>query len=102
MKKEDETITIISDDVRLEIATQIVDYFQEAMKRSDTALFSDVTATINAMKNDKTIMHLIEIAERAKDDVECVSLPTTKDFDNIIKSALLLLLLESRQESNIN
>jgi hypothetical protein len=47
------------------------------------------------MKNDKTIMHLIEIAERAKDDVECVSLPT-KDFNNIVKSALLLLVLESR------
>jgi len=35
------------------------------MKQNDTAFFSDVAAIVNAMKNDKTIMHLIDIAEWA-------------------------------------
>jgi len=45
------------------------------------------------MKNQKSILYLVEINEQAKGDAEMIELPTDKEFDTIAKSALLLSVL---------
>ena len=55
---------------------------------------------MNAMKSEKAINSLLEIAEKARGDIECVELPRGIDVVNSL--ALLLLLLQSRKDSNIN
>lgn len=75
---------------------------QSVVKSNSTAALSDVASVVNLMKNPRVFMYLVDISERAKGDAEMVELPTDKDFDTTAKSALLLSLLQSRPDSNVN
>jgi hypothetical protein len=98
----DVSTVVISDDVRLEIANEICLSLQSALKSNNTAALSDVAAIVNTMKKEQTLTFLKDIADRAKGDAEMVELPSDRDFDITAKSALLLFVLQSRTQSNVN
>ena len=92
----------ISDAFRFELASELISSLQAVIKSGNTASLSDVASIVNQMKNQKTILYLVDIKERAKGDAEMIELPKDKEFDTIAKSALLLSVLQSRPESNVN
>jgi len=63
---------------------------------------ADIGAIVNSMKSDKTIMQIVNIADKANGDVESVLLPPSDQVDSVTMAALQLLLLQSRSEPNID
>jgi len=85
--------TPISDAIRLQVISETIESLQTTIKSSNTAALSNVAAISAQMKNERTLLYLIEIADKSKGDAEMIELPTERDFDATVKSALILSAL---------
>jgi hypothetical protein len=91
----------VSDQVRLSVVTETIDSLQSVIKSGDTGVLSNVAAIVTQMKNEKTLFYLVDIAEKSKGDPDMIELPTERDFDTIVKAALMLCALQTRTDPNI-
>jgi hypothetical protein len=93
--------TPISDAIRLQVISETIESLQTTIKSSNTAALSNVAAISAQMKNERTLLYLIEIADKSKGDAEMIELPTERDFDATVKSALILSALWTRADPNV-
>lgn len=100
--KTDDLPRFISDEIRLAVVSELVDSMKAPLKSGNTAGLSNVAAITAQIKQDRTLLYLVEIAEKCKGDADLLELPTDREFDLTVKAALMLAALQSRAESNVN
>lgn len=62
----------VQDDVRLEVAQEVVESLQQVLRSNNTADLSNVAAIIDQLKSARTVTYLTEIANLVKGDPELV------------------------------
>lgn len=88
--------------MRLAIATLLSASLQQVLKSGKTSQLSDIAALAGIINSEKPQEMLQQIDEEASGEPDMVVLPERKDFDAVVKSAVLLACLQTRTDSNIN